>query len=656
LTTPEHTLHGRVYGFFSTDRRKIALLALTILLIAMGGVELSRVVSARLLQREAQAMARGWAMSLAGSPVNLPDIIAGVTPSDATRNLLNEAMDVGHIYRIKVWNSEGKLVFVYDRGNELDPAQAVASDSPAMTAQRRGSPAYLAESFVRIKRNGVPIGVVEAYIDQTEHKAFYDRFFLISESILGLVVLLAGGLPAWMVYRRMRDHRRAEAEAQFLAEHDSLTGLANRKRLAEAAAAALGWTRRNGTFVAVLMFDLHRFKEVNESFGHEAGDEVLRQFSIRLRAAVRVEDKVGRLGGDEFVVLQVGATQPEHASVLAERLLELAAEPYEIDGMQLECGTNIGIAVAPTDARDWDSLLSCADVALAKAKTEGGNGVCFFEAGMDVVYRERRQLEAALRRALLCEAFQLAYQPIYSFRDHRLLGFEALLRWPEGWPPESPARFIPVAEESGLMVPIGAWVLETACKAAASWKSPVKVAVNLSPVQFQQGDVVAAVEEALLVSGLDPQRLELEVTESLWLRDTDRTLDQLHRLRALGVAIALDDFGTGYSSLTYLWKFPFNKVKIDRSFVTDMMRQPKAAAIVNTIIALSRVLNLTVTAEGVEVPAQAQALSDAGCDEVQGFLFGRPLTFAAASALAAEKKVIPRTLTDEAFAQKSISA
>jgi len=281
-----------------------------------------------------------------------------------------------------------------------------------------------------------------------------------------------------------------------------------------------------------------------------------------------------------------------------------------------------------------DSLLSCANVALYKAKAEGRNTVCFFEAGMDSTFRERRWLEADLRRALETKAFQLAYQPLFSFHDGSLLGFEALLRWPADWKSQPPVVFIPVAEESGLIVPIGAWVLETACKTAAGWSKPLKIAVNLSPVQFQHGDIVAVIQQALRVSGLNPSRLELEVTESLWIQDTDVVLEQLARIRGMGISIALDDFGTGYSSLTYLWKFPFDMVKIDRSFVMEMETDLKASAIVSTIVALGRTLDLTVTAEGVETPAQANALREAGCDQAQGYLFGRPLSFKLANELA----------------------
>jgi diguanylate cyclase (GGDEF)-like protein len=618
-----------------------------VLLLAFGGVQLSRVVAARMLRADAQATSGGWAATLVET-ADIPAIIAGGSASDKTKHLLENASQVGDVYRYKIWNRAGYLVFISERMNsrlkettitERHGQQFVDSILSGSTYTETGvgnppeNPFYFAESYVPIKRDGTVIGVFEVYLDQTADQALYQRSFLATESIIAFGVLLAGGLPGFMVYRKMLAHRTAQAEALFLSDHDSLTSIANRKRLGETAKSALALSRRNKNYVATLLIDLDRFKDINDNFGHTVGDKVLQAFAMRLNSAIRAEDMAARLGGDEFVILQVGVPQPRGASSLADRLMEILSEPYDVGGLQLTCGASIGVAIAPTDAEKWDPLLSCADAALYKAKSEGSNTTCFFEAGMDAVFRERRRLEIDLRRALKTNVFQLAYQPLVSFRNGRLLGFETLLRWPEGWDPQSPVSFIPVAEESGLIVPIGAWVLETACRTAAAWSKPLKVAVNLSPVQFRQDDIVAVVEAALKVSGLNPARLELEVTESLWLQNTDAVLDQLTRLRAMGISIALDDFGTGYSSLSYLWKFPFDTVKIDRSFVTEMRLDPKAGAIVNTIVALGRTLNLTVTAEGVETRAQAQALCEAGCDQAQGYLFGRPVSAASASAL-----------------------
>jgi EAL domain-containing protein (putative c-di-GMP-specific phosphodiesterase class I) len=304
-----------------------------------------------------------------------------------------------------------------------------------------------------------------------------------------------------------------------------------------------------------------------------------------------------------------------------------------VDEVKVTCAASLGVAISPADASEWEPLLSAADAALRKAKAGGGNALCFYEAGMDEQLREHRQIELDLRRALGEQAFQLAYQPVFNFADLSLLGFEALLRWPAGWPPRSPAEFIPVAEECGLMPALGAWVLENACRSAAGWSHPVTIAVNLSPVQFRGGDIVETVENALQATGLTPGRLELEVTESLWIQNQDAVLDQLERLRRMGVSIALDDFGTGYSSLAYLWKFPFDRVKIDRNFVMEMEADAKAAVIVKTIVALGKALHLSITAEGVETESQAQALRSLGCDQAQGFLYGRPLAAEAANEL-----------------------
>ncbi|MGB9077108.1 MAG: bifunctional diguanylate cyclase/phosphodiesterase [Terracidiphilus sp.] len=395
--------------------------------------------------------------------------------------------------------------------------------------------------------------------------------------------------------------------------------------------------------VAALMIDLDRFKDINDSLGHATGDELLKAVANRLRSSIRQEDSVARLGGDEFVILQVGLYQPNGAKTLADHLMKAFSEPFKIGNSPLNCGASIGIAISPPDAEDFDALVACADAALYKAKAAGRHSVRFFEPGMDAKIRERHQIETDIRRALGTHSFQLAYQPVHSFHDGRLLGFESLLRWPEGWSPKSPADFIPVAEESGLILHVGQWALETACKTAAGWTNPLKVAVNLSPVQFRDGDIVAVVRRALTDSGLAPERLELEVTESLWIQDKDFVFNQLKSLRKLGVSIALDDFGTGYSSLAYLWKFPFNTVKIDQSFVSEMETEPKAAAIVHTIAALGKILGLSITAEGVETPAQAAILKEAGCDQGQGYLFSRPLPAESANALANAESAVTNT-------------
>lgn len=638
----------RIGVFLSSDAGRIAILAASILLLTLGGLKLAQIVSWRMLREDALAASESWADSLGCTVEDLPAIVGGARPADASRHSLDIASRIGDTYRYRIWSANGDLVYSSERmpsasasrslarriGSEA--AASILSGKESSRMQAGTGPEntdYFAVSFIPIVRDGKVIGAFEIYLDQTADKSLYEHSFFLTESILAIAILLAGGFPVFLVYRKMLDHRAAKAEALYLAEHDNLTGAPNRRNLEQRVAGALSLARRNDQSVAALLLDIDRFKEINDNYGHQAGDAVLRAFTQRLKAACRAGDIVARLGGDEFVLLQIGSPQPHGAATLAERLTKALSEPYSVDGIELICGASVGVAVFPQDADDWDALLSCADAAMYKSKSSGRNTVSFFQPGMDAILRERRQTEVDIRRALNEGLFRLAFQPLLNCKDNRLAGFEALLRWPMGWPPKSPDKFVPVAEEAGLMVPLGAWVLEAACRAAAAWPRPLKIAVNLSPMQFYQGDVVAMVEHALQVSGLEPSRLELEVTESLWLQNSDAVLGQLARLRSIGVSIALDDFGTGFSSLTYLWRFPFDKVKIDRSFVSEMQAEPKAAAIVYSVVALAKTLQLTVTAEGVETRAQARALLEAGCDQAQGYLFSRPLPADGAEAL-----------------------
>jgi diguanylate cyclase (GGDEF)-like protein/PAS domain S-box-containing protein len=424
-------------------------------------------------------------------------------------------------------------------------------------------------------------------------------------------------------YEDVTERLRSEAQIVYMARHDALTGLPNRVLFAEKIEQAALLIGRGKGF-AVLCLDLDRFKHVNDTLGHALGDELLRSVAARLRSCVRQVDTVARLGGDEFAVVQAAA-QPDEAAILARRIVEVISAPYDIEGNRVTVGASVGITMAPADGSTHQKLLKNADVALYRAKAEGRGTWRFFEAEMDARLQARRSLELDLHAALANDEFELFYQPQFDLRRDRVSEFEALLRWRH--PTRglvSPAEFIPIAEEIGLIVPLGEWVVRHACAEATSWPGHVKVAVNVSAAQFKSSDLVQIVTDSLTESGLLAQRLELEITESVLLADGAATLATLHALRDLGVRISMDDFGTGYSSLSYLRSFPFDKIKIDKSFVKDLSDSNDSGAIVRAIISLGRSLGMRTAAEGVETREQLTWLRREGCDEVQGYFFSAP--------------------------------
>ena len=420
------------------------------------------------------------------------------------------------------------------------------------------------------------------------------------------------------------ERTRAEARIAFLAQHDGLTGLANRNLLRQQMDDILAHTRRSGEKLAVLVLGLDNFKAVNDSLGHSVGDKLLRAVAKRLRSTLREGDTLARLNSDEFAMIQGGLARPEEAVLTSRRLLEAIGDPFLLDGHSVVIGATIGIAMAPGDGEDPETLLRNADMALSRAKNDCRGTFSFFEAAMDARAQTRRKIEMELREAIQSDRLQPYYQPLIELSAGRITGFEALVRWPH---PErgmiSPGEFIPVAEETGLINAIGGLMLRRACKDAATWPDDVRVAVNLSPLQFRAGNLLSIVVDALKHSGLPARRLELEITETLLLEKSSQVLATLHALRALGVRISMDDFGTGYSSLSYLRSFPFDKIKIDQSFVRDLGANREAQAIIRSIVSLGKGLGVTITAEGVETEAELSCLRAEGCHEGQGFLFSR---------------------------------
>ena len=456
-----------------------------------------------------------------------------------------------------------------------------------------------------------------------EGKVFSSTSKLADGRIVSLVSkpIYGGG---WLAtHEDITERQCAEERVGHMARHDALTDLPNRVLLRERLEHELKRVKR-GECLAVLCLDLDHFKSVNDTLGHPIGDELLKLVADRLRGCTREPDTIARLGGDEFAIIMTKMQKSDDAAILARRIRESIIKPYQIEGHQIITDISTGISLSPDDGTEPDELLKNADMALYGAKADGRGTYRFFESEMDERMKARRDLEMDLRKALINQEFELYYQPLVNLQTNEISAFEALLRWRH--PTRgliSPADFIPVAEETGLIVPLGEWVLNTACEETANWPEHVKVAVNLSPTQLTNRNLVGVVRKALADSGMDARRLQLEITETVLLQNTFATLARLHELRKLGAQIALDDFGTGYSSLSYLRSFPFDKIKIDQSFIQDMSNGTEPLAIVNAVAGLAKCLNMISTAEGVETQQQMDTVQSIGCTEMQGYLFSR---------------------------------
>jgi diguanylate cyclase (GGDEF)-like protein len=421
------------------------------------------------------------------------------------------------------------------------------------------------------------------------------------------------------------EQRQAEAKIAYMAHHDALTGLPNRTLLHERLDQAIERVG-HGEALAVHCLDLDRFKEVNDTLGHAVGDALLQAVTARVAGCIRETDTLGRVSGDEFTIIQCPIASTEEAMSVAARIVEVVQEPFSLMGHQVMIGTSVGVALAPKDGVDGEMLLRNADLALYKAKQDRRGTYRLFEPDMNSHLQSRRDLEVALRSALQNGEFEVYYQPLLNLKHNEVCSFEALIRWNRpGIGMVSPAHFIPLAEETGLINQIGEWVMREACREAVSWPDHIMVSVNLSSVQFKNRSLVQMIMSALAASGLAPGRLELEITESVLVQDSDSALEMLKSLRLLGVKIALDDFGTGYSSLSYLQSFPFDKIKIDRSFIKDLTSgNENALAIVSAVVQLGSSLGITTTAEGVETADQLEIVRSRGCTEIQGYLLSPP--------------------------------
>jgi diguanylate cyclase (GGDEF)-like protein len=620
-------------------QRTTAIVLVVLLALFAGTLATVKLTTDHLLYAAATSDARHWARYVAENVKDLEQIAGGEQPSSHSMTFFNGAQRVGLVFRYEIFNREGYSQLVSDRQgtalvdlSEFNPAAAAAvkTDRPVVAVKESSQPdrpSFFAEAYVPVLDGKRPIAVVAAYVDQAAQRDLYFRSFLLAALALCSLTALAFVIPAAAWYRRTKEKQRADAEIHFLAKHDGMTRLCNRGYLNERLAEALTRAVAIGSRLAVHYIDLDHFKEVNDSLGHQAGDTLIKLMAERLRASTRAEDIVARLGGDEFVVIQIDILDDSEVVGLADRLLCTMSQPFVVNGHDVATTASVGIALAPCDGVEPERLLKSADLALYKSKSDGRNCFRFFTPEMDAELQARLKLERTIRDAVKNDSFELNFQPLIDMPSGRLTGFEALLRLRDADGNDiPPTTIIPMAEDMGLIGKVGTWVIRTACLAATQWPEHLTVAVNLSPAQFYAGSVCNIVSAALAEAGLEPSRLELEITETLLLRDTDAILAELGRLKALGVAVVMDDFGTGYSSLSYLWRFPFDKIKIDRAFMQTVdAADENVQTIIKTIVGLGHSLHMRVTVEGVEDGEQAAFVREAACDEVQGFYFGRPL-------------------------------
>jgi diguanylate cyclase (GGDEF)-like protein len=630
----------RLLGGSDVKLRRWVLALIAVFGLLVGGTWATlKLTTNYLLEHDAATDARDWAQFLAANVTDLEQIAAGEQPGAASMRFFEMARKSGQVFRYIIFNRDGYSQLVSDSEkialvdlSEFDPkaAQAMKTAEPIIgfkKADAPGLPDYYAEAYIPVRVGHQPIAVVAAYVPETEQLSLFYRAFVAAAAALCGLTAVAFGVPAIAWLRQTQERQRADRRIRYLAHHDALTGLLNRASFLERLDEALERGRADGTRVALLFIDIDRFKPINDTLGHDGGDTVLKTLAARMRAACRRDDLVARMGGDELVFAQLDIVSLADAEQFAERLRGVMRSPISIGEQHIVTTVSVGIALSPAHGNTSERLLKSADLALYDAKSSGRNCVRVYSAEMDQAVQTRLALERTIRDASERETFQLHYQPIIELSSRHLVGFEALLRLRDQDGKDiPPASFIPVAEDMHLIGKIGAWALREACRTAATWPDPLKVAINLSPTQFDDGSLAGLVAGALQETGLAPVRLELEITEALMFANDERNLSELHRLKAMGVAIVMDDFGTGYSSLSYLWMFPFDKIKIDRSFTHSLGgSDPKVDTVVRTIIALGRELGMPVTVEGVESVEQLRFLDGAEPREVQGFYFGRPM-------------------------------
>jgi diguanylate cyclase (GGDEF)-like protein len=600
-----------------------------------------------LVNSESAHRAEAWAQSLMSQVGDLQEIVAGEDPSEDSIMFMEQARTIGDVWQYMLFDKSGKLVLVSSqlgRSNTFDKSLSdfgfelakFTENGRAISRPRNGrsshEPELLTETLVPIASDGKVFGYLLLAVDETARTRTNQTIISgLAVMLLGLIAV-AFGVPGIAFIRRTQQKEMVEGQLEYLAYHDGLTGLSNRNAITRILDHAI--TQNRNSKSAVFLIDLDHFKGVNDTHGHEAGDTLLREVANRLQTVCAGRADVGRTGGDEFIVVQHKIGGQDDVEKLARRILAAMKKPVRLETVEIDCGASIGISLYPLDGKNTSEVLKAADTALYVAKGEGRGCYCLFKPEYDARLQRRLLVEARLRVALKSSGFSLALQPIFNLASGDIESVEALLRLHD---PEigtiSPVEFIPIAEEAGLIEEIGRFVIDESCRTLSLLPQEIRLSLNLSPVQFSRGDIVATVSKALAAYHLNPKRLELEVTEGLLLRDSVDVQDKIASLKEIGCTLALDDFGAGYSSLKYLWRYPFDKIKIDRSFIEAMDGNDDVRGIVETIIGLGRKLNMTVTAEGVETLEQAQTLKRMSCDQVQGFYYAKPMPLGELAAL-----------------------
>ena len=617
------------------------LLVVAVIVLIGGAVAAERWTINGLLKHDAAETATRWAEFLAANTDNLSSLAAGVPPSEDLTNFIARVKNVAGVFLYKVYDADGVPRFMSDsrpvEGSDEDDlaehnpeaAEAIRHGAPEVelkTGEPPSRPPYYSEVYLpHLGADGKVSAVIEAYIDQTAKHAEFQATFVNSAVLLGGLMAMAFGVPAGAWFMRRGAQERSEARITYLANYDALSGLANRASLVTGLTRALADS--NGNLVALHGVDIDRFKDINDRFGFSAGDQLIKVVAERLLAVAGNGNLVARLAGDQFAIVQAAPRGRADIEVFAHKIAGAMSVPAQLGVSELTPSVGVGVAVFPDHGRDAEQLIRSAELALARAKSEGRGRVRFFSADLEAEAKARVALEAAIETALDIGGFALHFQPLYSEPAERLVGFEALarLRGADGsFIP--PVEFIPAVERMGAIGRLGSWVLQEACALATNWPEHLSISVNLSPAQFGKDSIADVVATALAITGLKPSRLLLEITESLLLHDSDSVMRELTHLKKLGVEIVMDDFGTGYSSLGYLWRFPFDKIKIDGSFMRALdAADAPAEKIVRTVAGLGHMLGMRVCVEGVETGDHATYARGIGCDEVQGFFFGRPM-------------------------------